>query len=295
VSGRQPLTDTPARARLAEALLAWGSPRPRVPGSLAADLRQVLVRALHEMPPDRTVTVVAGRSGALSPGQDQELATPFVHDRANVRGVLAQAAVERDLLARHRGTSAAVVAGVWHEAASRAPGDPRSRSWWLNHLPRAQADDLRTELGELLEGFREVWPALPADDVVVRPSRSATVELLPGRAHLRGRVGPRIDSVRADDRARVLLLDLRTSRPRPDRDRRRLRELALLETLATGRPPFRWASLHLTDGRVEVEDLDPTILQATAEDVAAGCRRHQAGPAGAEVEGLSQAGGTITP
>ncbi len=285
----QPRLDTPARARLAAVLLAWGSPRPLVPVGLVAELRGVLVRTAGELPPDRTVTVTAGRSAESGPGP----VTPFVHDRANVRGALTQAAVERDLLDGHRGTSAALVAGVWAEAASRAPGDPRSRSWWLNHLPPPQADDLRAELVELLDGFREVWPALPADGVVVRPGRTVQVELLPARATLRGRVGPRIDSVRVDDRARVLLLDLRTSRPRPDRDRRRLRELALLETLATGRPPFRWASLHLTDGRAEVEDLDPGVLRATARLVAQRFGAVAGGPAGEAEDGVSHRGGTM--
>jgi hypothetical protein len=289
VSGDRPLTDTPARARLAAALLAWGTPRPRVPVTLAGELRALLVRAAEELPADRVVTVPAGRSDRHGPGP----ASPFVHDRANVRGVLAQAAVERDLLEGHRDRPAAVVRGVWEEAASRHPGDPRSRSWWLNHLTPSLADDLREELVELLEGFREVWPALPPRGVVVRPSRTASVELLPGRAHVRGRVGPRIDSVRADERARVLLLDLRTGRPRPDRERRRLRELALLETLATGRPPFRWASLHLTDGRAEVEDLDPAILHVTARRLADRLRQLSAGSPDPPTEGLSHAGGTL--
>jgi hypothetical protein len=286
VSDLGPRTDTPARARLAATLLAWGGPRPLVPVALAAELRRPFERAAEELPPGGAVTRTAGR--AVADGRVP--ASPFVHDRANVRGVLAQAAVERDLLAGHREASGAVVAAVWDEAASRSPGDPRSRSWWLNHLAPAETADLRAELVDLLDGFREVWPALPADRVVVRPGRAVQVELVHGRVRLRGRIGPRIDSVRTDDRARVLLLDLRTGRPRPDRDRHRLRQLALLETLATGRPPFRWASLHLTDGRAEVEDLDPAILHATAEAMAADLHRPVApDPA----DGLSHAGGTI--
>jgi hypothetical protein len=289
VSDLRPLTDTPARARLAAALLAWGQPRPLVPAALAAELRRPLACAGEDLPPERTVTMTAGRAGrdVRAPG------TPFAHDRSNVRGVLAQAAVERDLLAGHRGSSTAVVAGVWDEVASRSPGDPGSRSWWLNHLAPPQADDLRAELVELLGGFREVWPALPASGVVVRPGRAVQIELASGRIRVRGRVGPRLDSVRTDDRARVLLLDLRTSRPRPDHDRRRLRELALLETLATGRPPFRWASLHLTDGRVEVEDLDPAILHATAESMADALRLLASTPT--RTDGVSHAGGTLAP
>jgi hypothetical protein len=290
VSGDLPRTDTPARARLAAALLAWGAPRPRAPATLAEELRHELVRAAAALTPE-VVTLTVGRFDAVGSGP----AIPFAHTRANVRGVLAQSAAERDLLDGHRGSAVDVVTGVWNEAASRAPGDPRSRSWWMNHLPPPLADDLRAELVELLEGFREVWPALPAHGVVVRPSRSAHVELLPGRVQVRGRVGPRIDSVRADDRARVLLLDLRTGRPRSDRDRRRLRELVLLETLATGRPPFRWASLHLTDGRVEVEDLDLDILRATAGAVAERLRQVVAAPPALPTEGMSHPGGTLPP
>jgi ribosomal protein L30/L7E len=277
VTDAAPHTDTPARARLAAALLAWGQPRPRFPAPLATELRASLVAAAG-LSPDRRITLSAGRLREVPD-------TTFVHDRANVRGALAQAAVERDLLASHRGSPAAVVSAVWEDAASRRPGDPRSRSWWLNHLAPASAQDLRTELVELVQGFREVWPTLPADRVVVQPSRTVRIELVAGRVELRGRVGPRIDSVRTDDRARVLLLDLRTSRPHPEQDRRRLRELALLETLASGRPPFRWATLHLTDLRVEVEDLAPDTLRATAAALAAEL----------EAAGMSQGGATITP
>lgn len=300
MSVEPPRTDTPARARLAAALLAWGRPRPLVPVGLADELRQVLRHGAQQLPSASTVTVTAGRP--IAPGSGA--AAPFVHDRANVRGALTQAAVERDLLDAHRGTTAVVVAAVWDEAASRAPGDPRSRSWWLNHLPRPQADDLRAELVDLLDGFREVWPALPTSGVVVRPSRTVHVDVLAGRVSLRGRIGPRIDSVRVDDRARGLLLDLRTSRPRPDHDRRRLRELALLETLATDRPPFRWASLHLTDGRAEVEDLDPEVLRVAARSVAErfrladGASVRSAGQRARSVvapraDGMSHRGGTM--
>jgi ribosomal protein L30/L7E len=278
VTDAAPHTDTPARARLAAALLAWGQPRPRFPAPLAAELLAPLTVAAVGLPPERRITLSAGRLREVPD-------TPFVHDRANVRGALAQAAVERDLLAAHRGSPAAVITAVWEDAASRRPGDPRSRSWWLNHLAPASAQDLRTELVELVQGFREVWPTLPADRVVVQPSRTVGIELVAGRVELRGRIGPRIDSVRTDDRARVLLLDLRTSRPHPEQDRRRLRELALLETLASGRPPFRWATLHLTDLRAEVEDLAPDTLRATAAALATEL----------EAAGMSQGGATITP
>jgi hypothetical protein len=191
--------------------------------------------------------------------------------------VLAQAVVERDLLDDHRRRPDAVVAEVWAAEASRAAGDPSSRSAWLNGQPRPAADDLREELTELLAGLREVWPRPPRAVIEVRPSRQVTLALAGGRVLVAGRVGPVLDSVRHDGRARALLLDLCTARPRPRQDRRRRRHLALLETLDRGRPPFRWASLHLTDLRVETEDLGERPLDAAVAQIVAAVRGLLAG------------------
>jgi hypothetical protein len=278
-----PLTDTPVRARLAADLLAWGQPRPAIPPGLVDDLRDRLEALVREM----VVTSSPSPGHGSAPPQpiritpavlDRQLdggarpSGPFEHTRANVRGVLAQAVVERDLLDGHRGRPDEVVAAVWMGEASRAAGDPASRSAWLNRQPRAEADDLRAELTDLLAGFREIWPRPPRERIEVRPSRQVTLGLAGGRVLVAGRVGPVLDSLRQDERARALLLDLCTARPRPPQDRRRRRHLALLETLDRGRPPFRWASLHLTDLRVEPEDLDEAALVAGVEAVGAALR-----------------------
>lgn len=266
-----PLVDTPVRARLAADLLAWGRPRPPIPRSLVEELRGRLEAAAAGTTRPAPIRVTPAALDRELDG-DGRPAAPFAHTRANVRGVLAQTLVERDLLDEHQGSPEAVVAAVWTAEASRRAGDPSSRSAWMNRQPRAVADDLRAELADLLAGFREVWPRPPRTAIEVRPSHHVVVALAGGRVELAGRVGPVLDSRHEDGRARALVLDLCTARPRPRQDRRRLRHLALLETLDRGRPPFRWASLHLTDLRAEAEDLAEAALVAACDQVAAALR-----------------------
>jgi hypothetical protein len=56
--------------------------------------------------------------------------------------------------------------------------------------------------------------------------------------------------------------------PRGQRDRDELRFYALLATLAGGAPPFRWATLYVTEGRLEHEDLSEPVLATAADRVA---------------------------
>ncbi len=276
--GDSPLSlETPARQRLAEELLGWGQPRPAIESDTVAALRAELEEGLERLGPDLAEVAAQQRRGhvlitktrldrAVCDGLQID-AKPFEHTTASVRGILAHAVIERDWDLGRDAEPTEVVARVWHEEATRRPGDPRSLSAWMNARPREEADELRDELAELALSFREVWPLLPEELVERRAERACEVSLAGGLVRLFGRPDLVLDSRRRDERARALVVDLKTGRPRSEHDRHELRFYALLVTLATGRPPFRWATYYVTEGRHEAEDLRPASLHATARRI----------------------------
>lgn len=273
--------DHPARQHLARDLLGWGEPRPRPPAGLTARLRaelesELTAVRLHEVasgvPGDR-VMITKTRLDRLACDGWQRDPRPYEHTRANVRGSLAHAVIARDWEESRARPAEQVVAAVWQAEASRRPGDPASLSWWLNHQPAQVVSDLKQEVAELLEAFREVWPPLPRDRVVLRVERPIEVHLAQGRVVLRGVPDLVLASPVRDERARTLVVDLKTSRPRSQQDRQELRFYALLVALADDRPPFRWATFYVTEGRSEVEELRADALEAAVCRVVDGVRQ----------------------
>lgn len=269
--------DTPAQQRLADALLGWGEPRPPIEPALVAHLRTQLEEGFARIGPALSEQAAKQPRGQLMVTKTrldrvvcdglQLDAKPFEHTYASVRGILAHAVIERDWdLARHHHPDH-VVERVWYEEASRRPGDPASLSAWMNEQAGPEADQLRAELAELIESFREVWPLLPGHLVRRRAEQESKVTLAGGSVCLFGRPDLVLESRRRDDRARTLVIDLKTGRPRSEQDRHELRFYALLVTLATGRPPFRWATYYVTEGRHEIEDLRAEVLEATVRRV----------------------------
>lgn len=266
---------TAAQQRLVTELLAWGEARPPAGWELVEQLRGRLERELAERRPG-VDELAAGRPGrqlvvtrtllerTVCDGLQLE-PEPFRHTRDNVRAYLAVAAIERDWERQRRDQPEAVVAQVWDEEASRRPGDPSSRSAWLNACDDRAA--LLEEVAGLVSVTREVWPPFPPGSVRLHLRQPCRSELAGGRVALRGTPDLVLDSASPDDRARALVVDLRTGLPRPGADRRAVRFDALLVALVAGRAPFRWASYHLTDGRAEYEDLAAAPLHAVVDRV----------------------------
>jgi hypothetical protein len=270
-------TSTPARERLVEGLLGWGQPRPRAPAGLATHLLGMLERGLAELQPALGELAAARRGRRLLVSKTtldrltcdglQLAPKPYEHSAANVRGVLAHEAIAADWERGRSQDPDTLVASVWHDAASRRAGDPRSLSAWINGLSGAEADALRAEVSDLVNAFREVWPPLPPEVVRLRIERPIEVPLAGRAVVLRGVPDLIVDSRRSDDRARALVVDLKTGRPRSEHDRHELRFYALLSALRDGRPPFRWATFYVTEGRSEPEELRRETLESTVQRV----------------------------
>jgi hypothetical protein len=277
VSARaRPPTTTVAQARVIDEVLAWGQPRPIPPVELVEALHQRLDTAIaagldepHRPRPGRRVLFVR----ALVAGGTWPPAGPLVHDRATVRGILLGRSFARDVERQHVGPTRAVVAAVADELAAERPADPASPSAWWNASPPSQRAGLLDEIDDVLGDARILWPPLPREhlDVSVRPHLRVAVG--GGPVLLSARPDLVLDSPHRDDRARALVIVTRTGMPRPLQDRALARATAVVHTLSTGRPPFRWVVLHLTDGRFEVEEFDPQVLADTAESIGAEAAR----------------------
>jgi hypothetical protein len=116
-----------------------------------------------------------------------------------------------------------------------------------------------------------VWPVLPSA-LHVRSEQSVRVELLGGRVVLSGTPDLTMGRVR-DERARMLLVDLKTGLRRPDQERQELRFYALLLTLKHGQPPFRWAVHYVAEGAWDAEDYRPELLQTAVRRTLDGIRQ----------------------
>ena len=272
-----PRASTPAQQRVLEDVLAWGVERPTPAQGLAERLLARLTGAvgdwidLRARRPElaaRPLLITKTRLSRLVCDGLQQDPEPYVHSWANVRGTLVHAAIEADVDGARGASTADVVAGAWLRLASDRPGDPASIGSWLNARDADERRVMLSESAELLEGFREVWPDLSGAPLRVRTEQRLVV-MLGGRAvRLQGVPDLIVDSPVDDGRARRLILDLKTGMPRGQRDRDELRFYALMATLAGDIVPFRWATLYVTEGRIEHEDLAEPVLSTAADRVA---------------------------
>ena len=278
---RRPDTATPAQARLVDEVLAWGVERPQPLEGLSERLLArmgpaiadwIAVREADPSHAGRPLLVTKTRLSRLVCDGLQQDPEPYVHGWANVRGTLVHAAIETDVDGARGEDAGRVVERAWHRLATERPGDPSSIGAWLNARDAGERDALVTESTTLLTGFREVWPPLAGAPLRVRTEQRLAV-MLGGRAvRLQGVPDLVVESPVTDGRARRLIVDLKTGLPRGQRDRDELRFYALLATLAGG-TPFRWATLYVTEGRVEHEDLSEAVLVTAAERVADAVRQ----------------------
>jgi hypothetical protein len=277
----RPVAVTAPQRRAVDELLGWGVARPVVADQLVERLLDQLTGAVggwlsarEQVPTDdrRPLLITKTRLTRLVCDGLQAEPTPYEHRWANVRGTLAHAAIEADVAGGGVGgrdlPEHVLAASAWDRLATDRPGDPASVGAWLNARDAGEREQLLSETQQLLASFREVWPVLDGAPLHVR-TEARLVAMLGGRAiRLQGVPDLVIGSPVRDGRARTLIVDLKTGMPRGQQDRDELRFYALLSTLAEGVPPFRWATLYVTEGRIEHEDLSDGVLLAAALRVA---------------------------
>jgi hypothetical protein len=278
----RPRTVTVAQERLVDELLAWGAQRPRVPDGLIEGLLARLTQAVGEWlelrrsgapGTSRPLVITKTRLTRLTCDGLQRDPIPYTHGWANARGTLTHAAIELDVDGLRSHGSEDVAQRAWQRLATDRAGDPASLATWLNARDAGERAVLLTETAALLTGFREVWPDLGGASVRVQTELRLVAELGGRAIRLQGVPDLVVSSPRRDAHARTLLVDLKTGMPRGQQDRDELRFYALLAALSDGVPPFRWATLYVTEGRIEHEDLSEAVLGVAAERVADAVRQ----------------------
>jgi len=288
----RPVTTTPAQQRLVDEVLAWGQERPRVPAEVTAQLRAILEGAAagvvgrsaeaggaYDRGAERR-PVATYSAGALASEDAGAARSGWRHDRETIRGLALKGAFARDVEGGQADPPGEVAAAALAALARERPGDPASASHWLNAQGREVRLSLREEISSVLSDLRSLWPPLPRAQLELMVAPRVKIPVAEGRIVLTGRPDLIVDSRHRDDRARALVLVTRAGMPRPVADRALARVHALFVALWSGRVPFRWGSLHLTDGRIEVEDLDLEVLRATALTVGERIRLSAAGTGG---------------
>jgi len=273
----RPATSTPAQERFVTDLLAWGQSRPsfdptvveellgRMTAAVAAWLE---VRGASGVGRQRPLLITKTRLTRMVCDGLQQDPVPYEHQWANVRGTLAHAAIEADVDGGRNRSAEALAEHAWQRQATDRPGDPRSLAAWLNERDGTERAAMVVEVARLVHDFREVWPDLGVTGLQVR-AEARFVAWLGGRAiKLQGVPDLTVGSTAADGRPRTLLVDLKTGLPRGQQDLDELRFYALLATLRDGIPPFRWATMYVTEGRLAHEDLSVPVLRAAADRVA---------------------------
>jgi hypothetical protein len=258
---------TPAHERLVADLLAWDAPRPvadpALRDELAADLEAGLAPLGDRVPDGDRLFLSKSRLTALvCDGRylDQR-DSPFTWSLPLAGGKLAHRAIELDQATRRGAGPDEVVDHAWHEMAT----DRGSLADWLNGLTRVEAAALRHTAEQRVTDFRDTWPVLPPQ-AHLRLEQRIDATFADGRVLVSGTPDLTVGGVR-DDRARMLLVDLKTGRRNPVVERQDLRLYALLATLKYGVPPFRWATYYVSEGAWDVEDLDPALLRGAVRRV----------------------------
>lgn len=251
---------TPAHRRLVDELLGWDRARPVVDTGLRDQLRADLAAGLaplaDRIPSGERLFLSKSRVSALvCDGRylDQQ-DSAFEWSPQLAGGKLAHRAIELDQAGRRAATPDALVAHAWHEMVTSVG----SLADWLNGLGAVEASALRHTAEQRVTDFRDTWPVLPSQ-AHLRLEQRIDATFLDGRVLVTGTPDLTLGGVR-DDRARMLLVDLKTGRRNPMVERQDLRLYALLATLKYGLPPFRWATYYVSEGAWDLEDLDADLL-----------------------------------
>jgi hypothetical protein len=153
-------------------------------------------------------------------------------------------------------------------AIARHTEDDGSLAGWLRQATPTEVGELRARASDEVIAFFECFPPIKAD---WRPRTETPVKQTIGRITLQARVDLAFGRSE-QNRAGVLIIDLKTGRPYPGHVDD-LRFYALLQTLKIGVPPFRIASYYLDAASWHHEDVTEELLEVTVRRVVDGANR----------------------
>jgi hypothetical protein len=251
---------SPVQRRTLEQLIeresAWEAPE-----GLEASLRERLGGAMRESGLEGDLVLAKAKLNKLAQCEGSffaELAgetAPFEHRPQTMVGNLVHKAVELDVGGREE-----VAPHVLAERAAMRLGDEAAFGGAWRKLDTQEQDEVLAETVRQIELFTSTFPPLRLLRDRLRPvaEMSVRVELEDGRLLLAGRV----DLALSPPAGRVLI-DLKTQDAWSEHAED-MRFYALLATLRFGLPPARVATVYLTSGSWQPEDVDDRCLDRAA-------------------------------
>ena len=174
---------------------------------------------------------------------------------ATARGVIAHKAIELSVGGVKRTTPHKLV-DMACERICESPENP-SLADYLRQIDDGERAELRSEASNLIIGFMEMFPPLQPHWI---PHAEATTAAITGRKRIvcRGKIDLKLGQLDGA-RSNTVIIDMKTGNPAFSHldD---LRFYGLLETLRTGMPPFQWANVYLSSGKIEIERCSEAIL-----------------------------------
>lgn len=263
----------PTQQRVVDELIAENAPRP----IFDEKLRHNLTRALDDSLSDITIpggdkqfwvsknmlSQIHACEGHFVADHDN-----FAWSAATATGTVAHKAAELSANTRQDYPPAQLV----DLALERLQQDDKSKSLgtWLQDAPELEIADLRGTAIDQVSKFLDTFPPLE-NAMRYRFESALRAEILDKSVVLHGRIDLGMFKSNGNQ-AGVLIIELKTGREHPAHldD---LRYYALLETLRSGVPPYRVATLYLDSGNFVPEDVTEDMLFTTIRRVSDGIRK----------------------
>jgi RecB family exonuclease len=267
-----PQEPTRPQRRTLETLLLVGRPRPVFDPELADALRSRIENELRELPEQVYLTKARLTNAERCQGRFQAALAnegpPFEHSAKTASGLLVHRAVELEVGGREERDPHVLVT----VAAERLVGEDAAFAVYWTEIDVIARDEHVMRATNQLVLFRETFPPL-------RPMRSRLApmtewhfraDLLGGDLVLDGRVDLSLGRQEGPAAGR-LLIDIKGEGAWPEHVED-MRFYALVHTLRFGVPPYRVATVFLTSGQWQVEDVSERSLARAADRVVAAAR-----------------------
>ena len=253
--------------RTLETLLLHGRPRPVFDDELPDRLREHIVGELGQLPEQVYLTKSRLTNAERCEGRfEAALANegpPFEHSANTAGGLLVHRAIELEVGGREERDAHLLVT----TAADRLADETASFAAYWNGCDELARDELAMRAMNQLVLFRETFPPLRPMRAELAPMTEwhFRTELLDGSLILDGRIDLSLGRQEGAAAGR-LLIDLKAEGAWPDHAED-MRFYALVHTLRFGVPPYRVASVFLTSGEWQVEDVTERTLRRAADRV----------------------------
>lgn len=140
---------------------------------------------------------------------------------------------------------------------------------FIQELDDGERAELRVGVTDLIIKYFEMFPHLP--DTWTPHAEATTAVIINRKVVLRGKIDLKLGSPQGN-KAASLLIDFKTGAP-SFTDHEDLRFYALIETLRTGTPPFKVASVYLDAGRADEEIVTEQVLHSATRRVIDGVKK----------------------